>query len=138
MKLRGVLHLPGDKSLSHRSLMFASLAGGISKISNLGSGKDIESTANCLRQLGIDLSINEGVAIIHGGSLKRADNPLNCGNSGTTVRLMMGLLAGQEISAEFMGDQSLSSRPMARVTEPLTKLGDKFDLLMVVYRKIIL
>ena len=128
MKLRGVLHLPGDKSLSHRSLMFASLADGISKISNLGSGKDIESTANCLRQLGIDLSINEGVATIHGGSLTRANNPLNCGNSGTTVRLMMGLLAGQEISAEFVGDQSLSSRPMARVTEPLTQLGAKFEL----------
>ena len=108
--------------------MFASLADGISKISNLGSGKDIESTANCLKQLGVDIGINAGVAAINGGSLRIAKDSLNCGNSGTTVRLMMGLLAGQEISAEFVGDQSLSSRPMARVTEPLTKLGAKFEL----------
>ena len=111
MRLKGVLHLPGDKSLSHRSLMFASLADGISKISNLGSGKDIESTANCLKQLGIDIGINEGVAAINGGSMRIAKDSLNYDNSSTTVRLMMGLLAGQKISAEFV-ETSLLARDL--------------------------
>ncbi len=129
MKLLGTLHLPGDKSLSHRSLMFASLARGVSKISNLGSGKDVESTANVLRQLGVKIEITNGRATVHGDLLQVPQNQLNCGNSGTTARLLMGLLAGQGISAEFTGDESLSSRPMGRVIKPLEKFGAKFELI---------
>ena len=128
MKLLGTLHLPGDKSLSHRSLMFASLARGVSKISNLGSGKDVETTANVLRELGIKIEMTGDRATVYGDSFKISQNQLDCGNSGTTVRLLMGLLAGQKISAEFIGDRSLSSRPMGRVVKPLEQFGAKFEL----------
>lgn len=128
MKLSGSIKLPGDKSLSHRSLMFASLANGHSIIENIGSGQDIQSTINCLRQLGIKIQYQDYIAKLTGSTLRSPLKPLDCGNSGTTVRLLMGLLAGQGISAEFQGDSSLSRRPMARVTLPLHEFGAEFKL----------
>lgn len=128
MKLRGSLYLPGDKSLSHRSLMFACLAQGQSRIRNIGSGQDVQSTINCLRQLGVIIEHQGDSVVVSGSTLKSPSSPLDCGNSGTTARLLMGLLAGQGVSAEFQGDVSLSSRPMGRVTQPLSQLGAIYSL----------
>ena len=128
MRLKGVLHLPGDKSLSHRSLMFSCLAKGQSIIRNIGSGEDVQSTIRCLRQLGIIVENQGNSVVVNGSKLTPPNEPLDCGNSGTTVRLLMGLLAGQGVSAEFHGDASLSSRPMGRVTQPLSELGAIYSL----------
>lgn len=127
MKIIGEVLLPGDKSISHRSLMFASLCTGTSYISNLSSGQDVETTRSCLTQLGIESSRNENTVEITGGAFQEPSNDLDCGNSGTTTRLMMGLLAGKNIMATFIGDESLSSRPMARITDPLCTMGASFS-----------
>lgn len=126
MKIVGEVLLPGDKSISHRSLMFASLCSGTSHISNLSSGQDVETTRSCLSQLGITSSRSNNTVEISGGVFKNPSNDLDCGNSGTTTRLMMGLLAGKNIKARFVGDDSLSSRPMARITDPLSSMGATF------------
>ena len=126
MVIRGEIELPGDKSISHRALMFAALAQGESKIENISTGDDIQSTMNCLKACGIDINNkNEGL-IVKGGSFSDPKRPLNCGNSGTTARLMLGLLAGRRIQAKFTGDDSLSSRPMDRIMSPLSKMGLKY------------
>ena len=126
MVIRGEIELPGDKSISHRALMFAALAQGESKIENISTGDDIQSTMNCLKACGIDINNkNEGL-IVKGGSFSDPKRPLNCGNSGTTARLMLGLLAGRGIQAKFIGDDSLSSRPMDRIMSPLSKMGLKY------------
>ena len=126
MVIRGEIELPGDKSISHRALMFAALAQGESKIENISTGDDIQSTMNCLKACGIDINNkNEGL-IVKGGSFSDPKRPLNCGNSGTTARLMLGLLAGKGIQAKFIGDDSLSSRPMDRIMSPLSKMGLKY------------
>ena len=126
MVIRGEIELPGDKSISHRALMFAALAQGESKIENISTGDDIQSTMNCLKACGIDINNkNEGL-IVKGGSFSDPKRPLNCGNSGTTARLMLGLLAGRGLQAKFIGDDSLSSRPMDRIMSPLSKMGLKY------------
>ncbi|MCJ8344032.1 3-phosphoshikimate 1-carboxyvinyltransferase [bacterium] len=139
MKVIGEILLPGDKSISHRSLMFASLCQGTSKISNLSSGQDVETTRNILSQLGIKSSRSENAVSITGGPFQQPKEDLDCGNSGTTTRLMMGLLAGKQIQAKFIGDDSLSSRPMKRITAPLTDMGAIFlsnnDRLPIVLHK---
>ncbi|MCO4783249.1 MAG: 3-phosphoshikimate 1-carboxyvinyltransferase [Candidatus Cloacimonetes bacterium] len=127
MKIKGEVLLPGDKSISHRSLMFASLCKGTSHITNLSSGQDVETTRSCLTQLGIVSSRVENSVEIAGGDFKDPSSDLDCGNSGTTTRLMMGLLAGKNIKARFIGDPSLSSRPMARITDPLSSMGASFS-----------
>ena len=126
MVIRGEIELPGDKSISHRALMFASLAPGESKIENISTGDDIQSTMNCLKVCGIDIHNKNDELIVKGGSLSDPKEPLNCGNSGTTARLMLGLLAGRRIQAKFTGDDSLSSRPMDRIMSPLSKMGLKY------------
>ncbi|PCJ18176.1 MAG: 3-phosphoshikimate 1-carboxyvinyltransferase [Candidatus Cloacimonadota bacterium] len=126
MKIVGEILLPGDKSISHRSLMFASLCEGVSKISNLSSGQDVETTRTCLEQLGIKSTRIGNTIEIIGGEFKNPDSDLDCGNSGTTTRLMMGLLAGKQIKARFIGDESLSSRPMKRIIDPLSEMGANF------------
>ena len=126
MVIRGKIELPGDKSISHRALMFASLAPGESKIENISTGDDIQSTMNCLKVCGIDIHNKNDELIVKGGSLSDPKEPLNCGNSGTTARLMLGLLAGRRIQAKFTGDDSLSSRPMDRIMSPLSKMGLKY------------
>lgn len=126
--VRGQITLPGDKSMSHRALMFAAIAKGSSKIKHLNIGADALSTIACLQKLGVDFELGKFTVDVTSpginGWTQPADGILNCGNSGTTVRLMSGLLAGREgLTMTMTGDESLSSRPMKRVIEPLEKMG---------------
>ncbi|MFQ6604479.1 MAG: 3-phosphoshikimate 1-carboxyvinyltransferase [Fidelibacterota bacterium] len=123
MALRGDLTFPGDKSLSHRALMLAALAHGDSTISNLSAGADVRSTRRCLEACGVEIRTAGKTVQVQGGTLTTPSHPLDCGNSGTTVRLLAGLLAGQGITATFTGDDSLSRRPMQRIITPLEKMG---------------
>jgi len=126
------LQVPGDKSLSHRALLFAALAHGESEISGVLPGEDCQSTATCLRALGVMIptlpSDGAPVRIVGAGpqGLKAPAELLDCGNSGTTARLLLGLLAGAGISATLDGDASLRRRPMRRVTAPLEQMGARF------------
>ena len=123
MKISGNINLPGDKSISHRALMFASLTDGECIIKNISTGEDVETTRKCLGQCGI-LSQKFGNKVqITGGAFSTPALPLDCGNSGTSIRLLAGLLSGKGIAAEFIGDTSLSKRPMNRIIEPLNKMG---------------
>lgn len=123
--IKGKITFPGDKSISHRSLMFAALADGESRISNLSTGTDVQSTRECLEACGIKIKNDGNDVIVTGGKFIDPNQPLDCGNSGTTTRLFLGLLAGQGINAIFVGDDSLSSRPMNRILDPLSKMGLK-------------
>ncbi len=129
--LRGQIRVPGDKSISHRSLMFAGLAVGESRITGLLEGEDVLATAAAMRQLGADIvRDDDGTWRVHGaglGSLVEPKQALDMGNSGTSTRLMMGLLASHGFSATFIGDASLSGRPMKRVIEPLSQMGASFE-----------
>jgi 3-phosphoshikimate 1-carboxyvinyltransferase len=126
-RLEGVVRLPGDKSISHRALILNAVAGGTARVSGLSSGADVDSTAGCLRSLGVELEDGhvEGVGL---EGLSPARGPLDCGNSGTTMRLLAGLLAGQAFESTLVGDESLSSRPMERVVEPLRLMGASAEL----------
>ena len=115
----------GDKSISHRALMLAALCDGETIIHNISRGEDIHSTIKCLRMCGVDIDDNSNKVIIKGGTLTEPTLELNCENSGTTARLLLGLLAGQKISATIIGDPSLSSRPMDRLTIPLELMGSQ-------------
>ncbi len=124
--LRGALRAASDKSLSHRALMFAALAQGNSRITHLLTGEDVRCTATVLSQLGVNISIRDDVAHVEGVGLKglqQASEPLDFGNSGTSVRLMSGILCGQSFSSELTGDESLITRPMNRIIKPLTAMG---------------
>jgi 3-phosphoshikimate 1-carboxyvinyltransferase len=131
MMVSGVVRPPGDKSISHRALMFAALARGTSTLTGLLPGEDVRSTARVLRQLGARIGTVRGDATVSvqgkGMTWKRPASTLHCGNSGTTARLMLGLLAGQRFAARVTGDASLRARPMRRVTEPLALMGARFD-----------
>ena len=128
MRINGEISLPGDKSISHRALMFASLTDGECIIHNISTGEDVESTRKCLTQCGIK-SYKEGNTVcINGGVFSSPSEPLDCGNSGTTVRLLAGLLAGQRVTVEFIGDDSLSQRPMNRIIDPLAEMGVEIEL----------
>ena len=126
-QLRGVIQVPGDKSISHRALILNAIATGKARIENLASGADVASTAACLRALGVDVT-ELGVTGVGLHGLRAADGPLDCGNSGTTMRLLAGLLAGQAFETTLVGDESLSRRPMGRVTDPLEKMGARAAL----------
>lgn len=118
----------GDKSLSHRALILASLANGVSTVNNLSLCKDVLATANCLRQLGANISIDGTTATVSPiAHLPTQTVTLNCENSGTTARLLAGVVAGLGVDAKFIGDESLTKRPMQRVIEPLQALGAKFS-----------
>jgi 3-phosphoshikimate 1-carboxyvinyltransferase len=125
--LRGTVTVPGDKSISHRSLMFSALAVGESRIEGLLEGEDVLATAAAMRAMGAQIERgNDGVWRVHGvgvGGLLQPQAALDMGNSGTSTRLLMGLVASHPITATFTGDASLSSRPMGRVIEPLSKMG---------------
>jgi 3-phosphoshikimate 1-carboxyvinyltransferase len=124
--------IPGDKSISHRSLIMATLASGTSRVRGLLVSEDVSATALCLRELGASLPpISEDMRIVGLGlrGLQSASQPLECANSGTTARLLMGVVAGQGLTAAFSGDESLRKRPMGRVIEPLKQMGASFDLL---------
>ena len=128
MKINGSITFPGDKSISHRAIIFASLCNGKSIIKNLSDGKDVQSTIKCLQQCGIKIEQHKNIGtIVYGSELKDPKEKLNCGNSGTTTRLLIGLLAGKGINATFIGDKSLSKRPMNRVLIPLKKMGLNYN-----------
>ena len=123
MPIRGSIILPGDKSISHRVIMLAGLTDGECIIHNLSTGRDVESTRFCLSNCGIKSRKKNEVTYISGGEFENPISPLDCGNSGTTTRLISGLLSGQGVTGKLIGDVSLSARPMGRVILPLTEMG---------------
>lgn len=130
--LNGEFRVPGDKSISHRSIMFGSIADGTSHVSGFLQGEDSLNTLRAFQAMGVDIQgpDAEGNVTIHGvgvDGLKQPQAPLDLGNSGTSMRLMSGLLAGQSFDLELRGDRSLSSRPMKRVTDPLALMGARVD-----------
>lgn len=121
--LKGMITVPSDKSISHRAVIFASLAKGRSLIRNFSSGKDPHSSLEVCRSLGVDIEIGDDVIVNSSGILKPPITTLDCGNSGTTIRFMCGILAGVGFNSELIGDESLSKRPMKRVIDPLSLMG---------------
>ncbi len=127
--IAGSLRLPGDKSISHRYAMLAGIAQGCSRLENFATGADCASTLECMRALGCEVTRDAGgelqaVEVEGSGlALKPPPDPLDCGNSGSTMRMLSGILAGQEFTSEMVGDDSLSRRPMARVMHPLRAMG---------------
>ncbi|WP_064091033.1 3-phosphoshikimate 1-carboxyvinyltransferase [Rossellomorea aquimaris] len=128
--LNGELHVPGDKSISHRAVMFGSIAEGKTTIHNFLMGEDCLSTISCFRKLGVDISLMEDEVIINGKGWSGLIEPkeiLDVGNSGTTTRLIMGILAGRPFHSVLIGDESIARRPMKRVTDPLKLFGTHID-----------
>ena len=124
--LKGSIRVPGDKSISHRSIIFGSLAEGETKVYDILRGEDVLSTIQVFRDLGVEIEDKDGVVTIQGvgmDGLKVPQNALDMGNSGTSIRLISGVLAGTDFEVEMFGDDSLSKRPMDRVTLPLKKMG---------------
>ena len=124
--LKGSIRVPGDKSISHRSIIFGSLAEGETKVYDILRGEDVLSTMQVFRDLGVKIEDKDGVVTIQGvgmGGLKAPQKALDMGNSGTSIRLISGVLAGADFEVEMFGDDSLSKRPMDRVTLPLKKMG---------------
>ena len=124
--LRGELAVPGDKSISHRSVMFGALSEGITEAENFLTGADCLSTISCFRQMGISVEQNGTSVVVHGKGLHGLTRPsgiIDAGNSGTTVRLLSGILAGQPFDSMITGDASIQKRPMKRVMTPLSQMG---------------
>ncbi len=125
VRLQGEFSPPGDKSISHRALLFSALAAGRSEIAGLNPGRDVEATRALLGALGTTIADEGGRVVLEGagGRFRSPSGPLDCGNSGTTMRLATGLLAARDVTATLIGDASLSGRPMERVAEPLRQMG---------------
>jgi 3-phosphoshikimate 1-carboxyvinyltransferase len=126
--IRAEITVPGDKSISHRSIMLAALANGPSKITGFLPSEDCLSTMKAFQQLGVEIErLDDTTMVVHGtrGKFKSPEADIDCGNSGTTMRLLSGILAAQPFRSRLIGDPSLSKRPMKRVIEPLTKMGAK-------------
>lgn len=126
--LKGVVTVPGDKSISHRAVMFGALAEGTTEVTNFLQGADCLSTIRCFKQLGIEIinNVSSDQVIIHGKGLHGLSKPkdiLDIGNSGTTMRLMSGILSGQPFETSLMGDESIQKRPMGRIMTPLNMMG---------------
>ena len=124
--LQGSVRLPGDKSISHRYAMIASVAEGVSRIENYSSGADCQSTLGCMRALGIEIEKQDRTVTIHGRGLDGLRAPaavLDAGNSGSTIRMLSGMLAAQRFTSTITGDESLSARPMERIMKPLALMG---------------
>lgn len=124
--LRGEVTVPGDKSISHRSVMFGSIAKGTTEIHNFLEGADCLSTISCFRKMGIEIEKKNGIITVHGKGLHGLSEPqsvLDCGNSGTTTRLISGILAPQNFDVTLTGDDSIQKRPMKRIIEPLSLMG---------------
>lgn len=129
-KAVGQIKVPGDKSISHRAVMLGSLANGVTEISGFLKGADCLSTIDCFRKMGIDIDINGENVTVHGNGLrglKKPDEMLYTGNSGTTTRLLFGILAGQNFDTSITGDASIQKRPMGRVVKPLSMMGAKIE-----------
>lgn len=126
--LRGEVTIPGDKSISHRSIMFGSIASGTTEVTHFLEGADCLSTIDCFRKMGIEIEKKDHRILVRGKGLRGLSAPidtLNVGNSGTTTRLISGILSGQNFSSVLSGDDSLNSRPMARIMTPLNSMGAK-------------
>ena len=130
-RLTGRIRVPGDKSISHRSIMLGAIADGITEVSGFLEGADAISTMNVFRALGVQIEgPNSGGVRVTGvgrDGLRGVDFPLDCGNAGTAMRLLMGLLCGQPFKSTLIGDESLSRRPMKRVAEPLGRMGARIE-----------
>ncbi|MES9684145.1 3-phosphoshikimate 1-carboxyvinyltransferase [Gottfriedia acidiceleris] len=130
IRLVGDVTIPGDKSISHRAIMFGSLAKGTTKVTNFLLGEDCLSTIACFRKLGVQIEVSEDEVVVYGKGiegLKEAHEVLDVGNSGTTARLMMGILSGLPFHSVIIGDESIGKRPMKRVTKPLKMMGTSID-----------
>lgn len=130
-RLSGEVRVPGDKSVSHRALILGALAEGETAVEGLSSGADVASTRSCLEALGVEIAGAAPSVRVRGrglGGLKAPAGPLDAGNSGTTIRLLSGVLAGHPFASRFTGDESLSRRPMKRVAEPLRLMGASVEL----------
>ena len=124
--LKGRVSVPGDKSISHRCIMFGSIADGVTEVRNFLEGADCLATIRCFRSMGIEIEEKDTTVIVHGKGLhglSAPDSILDVGNSGTTTRLLSGILAGQPFESKLSGDESLNSRPMKRIMDPLTQMG---------------
>lgn len=124
--LQGELNIPGDKSISHRAVMFGSIAEGITEIDHFLMGADCLSTVSCFQKMGVKIDVTNEKVIVHGNGYRGLKEPLeilDVGNSGTTTRLMIGILAGTPFHSCVIGDESIAKRPMSRVTQPLRKMG---------------
>ncbi len=128
--VRGVVRIPGDKSISHRYAMLAAIAEGSSRFQNFSAARDCASTLDCVAKLGCEYKqLEDGTIEVRGlgPKLKAPTEMLDCGNSGSTMRMLSGILAGQSFTSELFGDESLSRRPMARIMKPLSKMGAKIE-----------
>ncbi|HKZ22748.1 MAG TPA: 3-phosphoshikimate 1-carboxyvinyltransferase, partial [candidate division Zixibacteria bacterium] len=128
--LQGEIEVPGDKSISHRALIIGAMSSGRMNISNLANGQDCISTINCLKNLGIQIQKEKDRVVVNGRGVfgfQEPQNVLDAGNSGTTMRVLCGVLAGQSFNSVVTGDESLRNRPMERVIEPLQKMGAEIN-----------
>ena len=123
----GIVTLPGDKSISHRYGMLGAIAEGVTTISNYSTGADCQSTLGCMEALGATVERKDGKVIIHGGALRESAGQLDAGNSGSTIRMLSGILAAQRFTTRIGGDESLSKRPMQRVITPLEQMGASIE-----------
>ncbi|MBZ5601930.1 MAG: 3-phosphoshikimate 1-carboxyvinyltransferase [Acidobacteriia bacterium] len=123
----GVVTPPGDKSISHRYGMLGAIAEGTTTISNYSTGADCQSTLGCMAALGATVERKDGKAVIHGGALREPAAQLDAGNSGSTIRMLSGILAAQRFTSRIGGDESLSRRPMQRIIQPLTEMGASIE-----------
>ena len=141
--VNGTVKIPGDKSISHRSIIIPSISKGITQISNLLWSEDVFRTINAFQSMAVNIQVNKDDVIIEGkglNSLIKSDKDINLGNSGTSARLLTGLLSSQNFDSTLVGDKSLSKRPMARITKPLELMGAKFNnnynkLPLIIYGK---
>jgi len=136
--VRGVVRIPGDKSISHRYAMLAAIAEGTSRFHNFSAARDCASTLDCVGKLGCEWKRgqdrgqdkdDDGTIEVRGVGprLRTPTEPLDCGNSGSTMRMLSGILAGQPFTSELRGDESLSRRPMARIMKPLSEMGARIS-----------
>ena len=128
--LKGTISIPGDKSISHRAVMFGSLAKGTTHITNFLSGADCLATIDCFRAMGVEIEQDGTEVNVHGNGLhglKKPEKQLDVGNSGTTTRLISGILCGQDFEVTLSGDESLNKRPMGRIVKPLTMMGAEIE-----------
>ncbi len=131
LRVAGTIRVPGDKSISHRALIVAALSEGRTRVTGILDSADVRSTAGALRALGVAIPAFSGDFVVEGRGargLVAPSDPLDCGNSGTSARLLAGVVAGHRFAARFVGDESLSRRPMARVARPLAQMGARFEL----------
>ncbi|MBA2333427.1 MAG: 3-phosphoshikimate 1-carboxyvinyltransferase, partial [Blastocatellia bacterium] len=128
--IRGTLELPGDKSISHRAAILSAMAQGNTQVQNFAASADCASTLKCLEALGVEINRDDSTVVIKGvgkQGLRKPETALDCGNSGTTMRLLTGVLAGQNFDSVLVGDESLQKRPMKRVIDPLRLMGAEID-----------